>query len=52
MGFHIVYADDLEEFDPDIFIRGRASRAIDTLSEEKIRPTLSAEELHKLTRGE
>jgi hypothetical protein len=51
-GFQIVYADDLESFDPADFIDKRASEAVASLDRDSIRPTMSAEALHKLTRGE
>jgi hypothetical protein len=51
-GFQIIYADDLDGFDPDIFIQQRARAALHNLRQDGIQPTMSAEELHKLTRGE
>lgn len=52
VGFQIIYADDLEQFDPDRFIRDRAAQAVESIGDDNIRPVLSAEELHKITRGE
>jgi hypothetical protein len=51
-GFQIVFADDLEVLDPDDFVDKRATEAVDSLRRDSIRPIMSAEALHKLTRGE
>jgi hypothetical protein len=51
-GFQIVYADEIENFEPDDFVRRRAREAVRSLDRDGIRPTMTAEELHKLTRGE
>jgi hypothetical protein len=51
-GFQIIYSDDLDSFDPDEFIQRRAREAVDKLERDGVKPTMSAEELHKLTRGE
>ena len=52
VGFQIIYADDLEAFDADDFIERRAASAVASLQHDGITPTMSAEELHKLMRGE
>ena len=49
-GFQIIYAEDLATFDPDDFILRRASNAVASLQRDGIRPTMSAKQLHKLTR--
>jgi hypothetical protein len=51
-GFQIVYPYDLDGFDPEDFIQRRAREAVENLMLEGVQPTMSAEELHKLTRGE
>ncbi len=51
-GFQIVYEGDLEHFDPIEYIRDRATAAVESLREDGIKPTMTAEQLHKLTRGE
>jgi len=51
-GFKIVYADDIESLDPQNFIKRQVREAIDGLQQGGVRPSMSAEELHKLTRGE
>lgn len=51
-GFDIVLPDDLENLDPDFIVRQRAADAVDSLRRDNIRPVMSPEELHKLTRGE
>lgn len=49
-GFRIVYADDLEQFDPRDFVQRQTREAIDSLRRDGIKSELSAEELHKMTR--
>lgn len=51
-GFQIVYADDFEDFDPEDFVKKRAREAVDSLKRDGLTPTMSADDLHKLTRGE
>ncbi|MBF0877930.1 hypothetical protein HKD21_13955 [Gluconobacter cerevisiae] len=52
VGFEIVQADDLDSFNPTNYINERAKNAVKKLEQKNIKPTMSAEELHKLTRGE
>ena len=52
VGFQIIWASDLETFDPDEFIRQRTNQAMVNLAQRGIMPQLTAEQLHKLTRGE
>jgi len=52
VGFEIVYADDLESFDPEEYVRRRTADAIEGLQRDGVRPTMTADELYKLTRGE
>jgi hypothetical protein len=52
VGFQIIYPDDLEAFDAEDFIRTRSKRVTDGIKESGLLPNLTAEELHKLTRGE
>lgn len=51
-GFQIIYADDLENFDPDNFIDKRTADALASLERDSIQPIMSAKALYKLTRGE
>lgn len=52
VGFQIIWADDLDAFDPDEFIKTRAKQASINLTQSKIASHMTADELHKLTRGE
>lgn len=52
VGFQIIYPDDLEAFDAGDFIKARSKRATDSIKESGLIPNLTAEELHKMTRGE
>ncbi|WP_159977811.1 MULTISPECIES: hypothetical protein [unclassified Novosphingobium] len=52
VGFQIIWASDLEAFNPEDFVRDRATQAITNLSQQGVVPRLTAEQLHKLTRGE
>jgi hypothetical protein len=52
VGFQIIWASDLESFNPDEFIRNRAKQAMTNLDQNGIVPQLTAEQLHKLTREE
>jgi hypothetical protein len=51
-GFDLLSSMAMEEFDADDFIRDSARAALDRLKAQGIQPTMSAEELLKLTRGE
>jgi hypothetical protein len=51
-GFDLLSSMAIDEFDADDFIRGSARAALDRLKAQGIRPTMSAEDLLKLTRGE
>ena len=50
-GFEILDADELANFDLEKFVRDRTRAALRTLGEQGIRPTMTANELLKLTRG-
>ena len=52
VGFQIIWASDLDGFNPDEFVKSRATDATKNLSKLGLRPQLTAEQLHKLTRGE
>jgi len=49
-GFQVISADELDEFDPEEFVRRYVKTALDSLKEKNIIPTMSVEELMKLTR--
>ncbi len=51
-GFEIILADDLETFDADEFVRQRAADAVDSLQRDGVKPIMTPEQLHALTRGE
>ena len=51
-GFDIISSMMMEEFDADDFIRDQTRIALDRLKAQGIRPTMSAAEVFKLTRGE
>lgn len=50
-GFELLSSMAMDEFDADDFIRESARAALDRLKAQGIQPTMSAEELLKLTRG-
>lgn len=50
-GFEILDSLSLEDFDPRAFIKQRTREAIEYLQSEGIEPSMSAEELLRLTRG-
>ena len=50
-GFDIIDADELERFDIEDFIRSHTRSALDRLKEQGIVPTMSVEDLMRLTRG-
>lgn len=49
-GFDLIDADELLNFDIETYIREKANQAFDILKEEKIRPTMSADEIIRLMR--
>jgi hypothetical protein len=51
-GFQDLSPDELEQFDLEDFIRRSTRAALEGLREESIHPTMTAEELMKLTRGQ
>lgn len=50
-GFEIVSALHLDSFDPESFSRQRTREALIKLREAGIEPTISVEDLLKMTRG-
>jgi len=50
-GFEVISALEMEDFDPEKFIRRRTRDALRRLREEGVAPTMSAEEVLRLTRG-
>ncbi len=50
-GFEIIDADELANFDLEKFVRDHTRAALRTLSEQGIKPTMTATELLKMTRG-
>lgn len=50
-GFSIIDADELDNFSPQDFIKRQTKIALERLREYQIEPTMSAEELLKLTRS-
>ena len=51
VGFDIIDADELAAFDTEEFIRTRTRNALEKLREQNVLPTMSAEDLMKLTRN-
>lgn len=51
VGFEMIDADELTTFDLQNFIRTHAQRALTRLRDSKVVPTMSVEELMRLTRG-
>lgn len=51
-GFDFVSPDDLDDFDVEEFVKRKAIEALNRLKEKHIKPTMTAEELLKITRGE
>lgn len=49
-GFEVIDPDELVNFDPEEFIRHHTRSALRRLRERNIRPTMTADELEKLTR--
>ena len=50
-GFEVIGPDELEHFDLEEFIRTRTQSALEQLRERNIRPTMTADELMRVTRG-
>lgn len=51
-GFDFLSADELESFNVEEFIRKKAAEALQRMKLESIKPTMTADELLKITRGE
>lgn len=51
VGFDVIEADELESFDLQAFIRNHTQRALTRLKDANVKPTMSVEELMRLTRG-
>ncbi|MGO7115553.1 hypothetical protein ACCS79_03475 [Rhizobium johnstonii] len=51
-GFDDLSPDDLEDFDLEDYVKRRTQAALDRLKQQNIEPSMSAEELMKLMRGE
>jgi len=49
-GFEVIDADELANFNPEEFVRRHTREALANLRKRKIQPTMSAEELMKITR--
>lgn len=49
-GFSVINADEMAEFDPIEFIRQHTAAALAQLEQDGVKPTMTAEELMKLTR--
>jgi hypothetical protein len=49
-GFDVISALAMEEFDAEAFIRERTQAALASLREQGIEPTMTAEEVLRLTR--
>jgi hypothetical protein len=49
-GFEVIDADELAEFDPEAFVRSHTKKALENLRQKNVTPTITAEELTKLTR--
>jgi hypothetical protein len=50
-GFEIISSMEMDDFDPVAFVRKRTRTALDRLKAEGIEPTMSAEEVLRMTRG-
>ncbi len=50
-GFEVLDADELAAFDVEEFVRDRTRRALANLQAENVQPTMSADELMRITRG-
>jgi hypothetical protein len=51
-GFEIIDADELLEFTPEDFIKRQTSKALKLIRDNGIKPTISAEELMRITRDQ
>ena len=51
-GFEVISPDEMDEMNFEDFVRYRTSAALVSLDERKIAPTMTIEELLKITRGE
>ncbi len=49
-GFETIGADELASFNVEAFIKGRTEAALKKIKEKNIAPTMTADELMKLTR--
>ncbi|HTK35588.1 MAG TPA: hypothetical protein VL358_09940 [Caulobacteraceae bacterium] len=49
-GFEVIDAEELESFDAEDFIRRHTQLALEKLRDQQVQPTLTAEELMKITR--
>ena len=52
LGFDEIPYDELENFDVERFVREHTARALARLRETGVRPTMTADQLQKITRGE
>ncbi len=50
-GFDIISSMEMEDFDPIAFVRERTRAALNRLKADGIEPTMSAEEVLRITRG-
>ncbi len=51
-GFDVITPDEMETFDLEEFIRTRTEAALRQLQESDIKPTMTADELKRITRGQ
>lgn len=51
-GFECIDIEELDDFDVELYISNRTRDALDRLSISKVAPTMSVDELLKITRGE
>ena len=49
-GFEVISAIAMEDFDPVLFVRDRTRAALERLKSDGVKPTMSAEEVLRLTR--
>jgi len=49
-GFEVIDADELANFDPEAFVRSHTKQALESLRKNNVTPTMTAEDLAKLTR--
>ena len=50
-GFEVIGPEEIENFDLAEFVRRRTAAALAALKERGIEPTMTAEELMRMTRG-